>query len=75
MLRTVEVKITVRLEIFVTFSGSHFLHFLHNIDKNHTSVCFAFVKSHVSVGLIIYVVNITINEPDAIDAWPENNPI
>jgi len=74
MLRTVEVKITVRLEIFVTFSGSQFLHFLHNIDKNHTCICFAFAKSRVSVGLIIYVVSI-INGPDAIDAWPENNPI
>jgi len=57
MLRTAEVKITVRLEISYTFSGSHFLHCLHNIDKNHTCICFAFVKAHVSVGVIIDVVN------------------
>jgi len=39
------------------FSGSHFLHCLGNIDKNRTCICFAFVKAHVSVGLIIDVVS------------------
>jgi len=55
MLRTVEVEITVRLEILVTFSGSHFLHCLHN--KNRACICFAFVKSQISVGLIIDGIN------------------